>query len=349
MLNFLSRVAFIVLLSLSFMTAANAVTEIDKIVVFGDSLSDNGNVYRLSTDAHDVIPKIPVIPKSPPYYEGHFTNGKVWAEVLAETLHVPLDDYAYAGAWAESTPDSGVLKPFSLGTQVDFFLVESALDFHKDKHLYFIWSGANDYMEGRDDPDYATTNTVKLIQDQIEWLIYYGAKDIAIFSIPDLGTVPAITAQGPEVVAKMRHLSDLHNQKLADMVREEQEKNPETLIVFGDASQYFNDIITNPGNYGLKNTTEACFGGGYTLNAHKLILDPTVMDAAKKARFDILHNADLRSAYETMLMADDGAKPCANPGEYLFWDHVHPTSNVHKIIASIVHKKLSEYGIVGKA
>ena len=43
----------------------------DQIVFFGDSLSDNGNLYKLFYK---------ILPKSPPYYNGRFSNGPTWAE-----------------------------------------------------------------------------------------------------------------------------------------------------------------------------------------------------------------------------------------------------------------------------
>ena len=42
-----------------------------QIIIFGDSLSDNGNIYRLDFG---------FIPKSPPYFKGRFSNGEVWAD-----------------------------------------------------------------------------------------------------------------------------------------------------------------------------------------------------------------------------------------------------------------------------
>jgi phospholipase/lecithinase/hemolysin len=46
-------------------------TPFDKIVFFGDSLSDNGNFYNFV---------LGYMPKSPPYFNGRFANGPTWAE-----------------------------------------------------------------------------------------------------------------------------------------------------------------------------------------------------------------------------------------------------------------------------
>jgi phospholipase/lecithinase/hemolysin len=48
---------------------AGAITE---IVVFGDSLSDTGNLF-----AYEKMMNLPLLPPSPPYYQGRFSNGRV--------------------------------------------------------------------------------------------------------------------------------------------------------------------------------------------------------------------------------------------------------------------------------
>ncbi len=61
------------------------------LLVFGDSLSDNGNYFALTGGQY---------PPSPPYYQGRFSNGPVWPEVTADLADVPLKDFAYGGATA---------------------------------------------------------------------------------------------------------------------------------------------------------------------------------------------------------------------------------------------------------
>ena len=58
------------------------------LVVFGDSLSDNGNLFDLIG-----IPQ-------PPAWEGRVSNGPTYVEQLASFLHMRLDDRAFAGAEA---------------------------------------------------------------------------------------------------------------------------------------------------------------------------------------------------------------------------------------------------------
>src|ERR1051325_6177463 len=89
-----------ILLATLFSTAqvANA-DQFKRLIVFGDSLSDNGNLFALSGNTYP----------PPPYYLGRFSNGPVWVEDLAERLGVPLDDFAVGGANTDTTNINGPL------------------------------------------------------------------------------------------------------------------------------------------------------------------------------------------------------------------------------------------------
>ena len=81
--------SFILLVSLfllpCFSGVALAQSDHDRVFIFGDSLSDSGNIYALTGETS----KAPylVVP-SFPYAQGghHFSNGRTWAERLAESL-----------------------------------------------------------------------------------------------------------------------------------------------------------------------------------------------------------------------------------------------------------------------
>ncbi len=68
--------------------------EINQLYVFGDSLSDVGNVFRATGRQY---------PASPPYFQGRFANGPVWVEYLADDLKLPRNpstNFAFGGAIA---------------------------------------------------------------------------------------------------------------------------------------------------------------------------------------------------------------------------------------------------------
>jgi phospholipase/lecithinase/hemolysin len=320
---------------------------VDKIIIFGDSLSDNGNIYSLTKNAKKAIPLIPIIPKEPPYFQGRFSNGPVWIEQVAKLMNVPLENYAYGGAWAEPVLDSWLIVPFGLDMQVNFYLVSAALDFNKDKHLYVIWAGGNDYIQGRADAEYATSNTVASIKDQLEWLLYYGAKNVVIVNLPDVGATPEATSKGAAFAASVTRLSQLHNRKLATMVEQESKRYPHATLMLIDAKGYYDDVVSHPTKYLLKNTTEACYLGGFFLQ--RSLANNLEVEAAKKVKIDILNNPALRTAYLTSMSVANGDTHCMNPDEYVFWDAIHPTRVVHQILATLSFNQLYEYGLKGQA
>lgn len=317
--------------------------KVDKIVAFGDSMTDNGNIYKFTVNAHKLIPLVPIIPKNPPYYKGRFSNGPIWIDNLAQMLNVPLDDYAYGGSWAEPLIDSKLSVPFGLDMQVSYYLLRAAFDFHKDRHLFVIWSGANDYINGRDDAEYATSKAVETIEQQIKTLIFYGAKNVYVLNIPDLGVVPAVAARGKNFALQVTQLSEMHNRKLTLMMTRLKHSNKDVKIIMGETTEYFLDIITNPSKYNFANITDPCYGGGYWLDDS--YADINEINAANEAKLSILESPSLREAYLVGRLYGRKDKMCPNPDQYLFWDHLHPTRTMHSIVANLTYKRLTENGI----
>jgi phospholipase/lecithinase/hemolysin len=316
---------------------------IDKIVLFGDSLSDTGNIYQLTIEAHKAIPAIPIIPKNPPYFNGRFSNGPVWIDTLSQAMNVPLINYAYGGAWVEPLSDSRQIFPFGLDTQIDMYLVANIFDLHKKDHLYVIWGGANDYIDDRSDAEYATTNTVHHLENQIDSLIFAGAKKFLVLNLPDFAYLPIVMAKGPDYAARISHLSQLHNQKLQNMLNYETKNHPDVLFINADVSAPFDDMISHPEKYHLKNIANACYTGGYSLSSLKFDNEEE-LTAAKKANIDIAHSTVLHLAYQNALAAQRNQQLiCDRPDEYFYWDQLHPTTVIHQLIATMALEKISNH------
>ena len=83
--------------------------------VLGDSLSDPGNLYAATGGT---------TPVSPPYYEGRFSNGPVWAEHVADRFEakgLATGNFAYGGS--KAVPEAG--DPFGLPQQVGLFALNA--------------------------------------------------------------------------------------------------------------------------------------------------------------------------------------------------------------------------------
>lgn len=78
------------------------------IYVFGDSLSDSGNVFA-ATSVSPVPPFGSATPLSPPYFYGRFSNGPNYADVLATKLGLAQNP---AGLSPSLTPEAGALFPY---------------------------------------------------------------------------------------------------------------------------------------------------------------------------------------------------------------------------------------------
>src|SRR5262252_2495961 len=116
-----------------------ASTAFSRIVVFGDSLPDTGNFYRLTGNQ---------VPPSP-YFDGRFSNGQLWIEYLAEDLGMqllPEDNYAVAGATTgHDNSNNGLLglQYPGLQDQIAEFMSSQGAD---PAALYVVWIGANDFF-----------------------------------------------------------------------------------------------------------------------------------------------------------------------------------------------------------
>ena len=120
-----AQVLILLLLSAGFSLswAAPDRVELQDIVVFGASLSDVGNDKAA----------IPGITQAP-YFEGRFSNGPVWHEVMAERLGLPPasvpsllggNNYAFGGAEVGPGVAELIGVP-NVGTQIDIYLFTQA-------------------------------------------------------------------------------------------------------------------------------------------------------------------------------------------------------------------------------
>jgi phospholipase/lecithinase/hemolysin len=217
------------------------------IVVFGDSLSDTGNVALAG------IPTEPPRP-SPPYYAGRFSNGPVWVERLASRLGLPLSpslkggtDYAYGGAETGQAGTSTVGTP-NIGTQVSTYL--SGHPKVGAGQLFVVWGGANDFLlAGQTNPAAVIGN----LQAAIGALAAAGAKNFLVPNLPLLGELPE--TRGTPYQGPLDQLTAGFNAGLEQMLKGE-EASQGIVIHRLDVAKLFGDALSHPGAYGLTNVTD---------------------------------------------------------------------------------------------
>lgn len=274
------------------------------IYFFGDSLSDVGNVQNTYAALTGGLGFPAAVPGAPYDSQGRFSNGPLYADVLAQGLGytatpstVGGNDFAYAGARTEYQP-SGL--PF-LG------LLDQVTDFRNRTGpadataLYVVWAGANnlqDLINGLSGPSIPDIGgTVHDIATAVLGLYAEGARTFLIPNTPDLGLVPRVREAGPGAQFGAHALSVAFNAALAQAMNQ-LENDPLYSgldILSFDTFSALNDVVAHAGTYGLSNTTDRCYTG------------------------------------------DDenftgGGTVCAQPDSYLFWDGIHPTAAVHAIL-----------------
>src|SRR3954451_6013443 len=115
----------------------------DRLYVFGDSLSDVGNVQAVTSGLGPLVPPTP----GPYYFNGRFSNGPNFVETLSAGLGLgPVlpsviggDDYAYGGALATGTPPPTILVVQDVDDQVTRYL--GAHPIGSPSALYVVYAG----------------------------------------------------------------------------------------------------------------------------------------------------------------------------------------------------------------
>ncbi len=171
--------------------------DFSEFVVFGDSLSDNGNLFASNGGT---------FPASPPYFEGRFSNGPVWAEVLADQLGFDsstFQDFAVGAATTQQVLDNQV-TPFVAGGGVDA------------TGLYALWAGPDDFLELEigGDPQVLIDEAVANISSSIAALAGAGAENIVVGNMPNLGSTPLAISGGFPIVVAATALSNSFNSAL---------------------------------------------------------------------------------------------------------------------------------------
>lgn len=315
---------FVAALATSLTAAANGYSN---IYVFGDSLSDTGNLQNVLQDG--VTPS-------------RFTNGPVAVEVLAAAFGLSIsnsnhllggalpfgNNYAVAGAKVIDEDGNEATPDINLPTQVNAFLQINGGNAPSDA-LYVVLIGGNDIRaaraivaegmlkEGFLDRATAYYNAVKSLNTavnsekaQIAKLIAAGAQNILVVSAPDIGAIPEtdlVTAQtvaaaeGPyrKFLASLlpgltSQLSVIFNQKLAVRVDQLEYSSGLDIKEF-DLFRFLSNQIASADELGYTNTDDACiyvFSQGGAVN-------PECSDFPAATGF-------------------------------LYWDEIHPTTFAHQ-------------------
>ena len=233
------------------------------LVVFGDSLSDNGNNFAAGLFAPgQVVTGNSYVPSFT--YASHvYSNGPVWASDFASKIGVALTpsssggtDFAYGGATTGPNPSA---FPFSLLTQTSAYLTATGNIASPDA-LYVVAGGGNNARAAIDaiknGADAGTTvfataaSFAADIGSIVDFLQAAGAKHIVVWDTPNLGTAPAVVAGGGAALGSF--LASSMNSALS--LRLTGEAGVSTFDIFGLGTA----LAANPAAFGFSNATDAC-------------------------------------------------------------------------------------------
>jgi phospholipase/lecithinase/hemolysin len=242
-----------IVLALSLGAPGAGAVPFSSIVAFGDSLSDNGNLFAATGQ-----PPFP-------YFNGRFSNGPVAVEVMAATLGVPLLDFAWGGATSGfgnvadgGTPlTAGAFGLPGVATQAIQYAASVGIGGADPNALYVIWGGANDLLFDVSGPIPAASR----ISFITAGLALLGAKHILVPNLPDLGKTPSVVADGPVASLLGTAGSIAFNASLKNQLDDLDGLLAGVNVYQFNTFSLFNDVRANPGAYGFSNVTDPCFNG----------------------------------------------------------------------------------------
>jgi phospholipase/lecithinase/hemolysin len=226
-----------------------------QLVVFGDSLSDTGNVYIATGGA---------MPVPPAYTAGLYTDGPdsfpattgplgVWVQQLAGMMHITSPgpslaggtNYAFGGALTGYDPTFGSGGEPYVGDQVNLYLAGHPTGVPSNA-LYTFWAGANDIFTGAS-PLMAVAN----ISANISTLYADGARDFLWLDMPPLGNTPDILVLGETTL--FNELSQEYNADWLATIAMLDAEDPGIKIVGADVYALVEEMLADPSAFGFAN------------------------------------------------------------------------------------------------
>ncbi len=269
--------------------------------VFGDSLSDNGNLASTGYPFTD-----------PPSFDGSFTNGPVAVQLLAESLGLTANaslwltapavpagtNYAVAGATSALAAVGGPTG-INLPEQVGAYSLYASGNADPNA-LYVVMIGGNDVrnaaLQGTGAP--AVTDGVDTELAAISTLSGEGAKHFLVVNVPNVGIIPEFAQDNPSLAGEATMFSQLYDQELAAGLGGLDLGAGATLTDF-DLYDYNAGLLAKAGELEFTNTTDRCYTN-------------TPGSAATSSQCG--PNAE-------------------NIDSFIYWDNIHPTARVHALWA----------------
>ncbi|CAG8529344.1 12198_t:CDS:2 [Acaulospora morrowiae] len=273
------------------------------IVAFGDSLTDNGNLWKMSNGT---------IPPGDSYFQGRWTNGHVWVEFVESRLVAKLTDCAFGGALTEKNLNGSKSEKFlsiysvpSVKEQVEGILPN--ITKFPPQTTFTFWSGSYDYMKiFENNLTITPTDIIASIQNSVSLLSSSGARRFLFLNIPPIHRIPHYKSYNN--LTRLRDLVEKHNILLNETISNITRSKRIQAQVF-DVWGFAERVLSDPRKFGFKNTVDSC------LNKQEFV------------------NGTGLNKVTGQNVVSSSIKTCENPDEYLWWDDMHPTTKAHELLA----------------
>jgi|GEM_PF-1406532 len=275
--------------------------KITRLVIFGDSLSDPGNLHKI-TNGLFIPTRV--------FYKSRFSNGPLWTDYTSMALGWKTENYAVGGAETGSNIKRDKITIPSLLEQIsENKSVLKTSDFAAT--LVVIWIGPNNYFnkgikaqDANQNPIAETlnkqvTDAIEDLQEAIEKLKSIGFRQFVIGTMPELGGINRSPKDPPKPSdATLFAATAAHNQALRGMIKDLQKTDPELNLSIFQAFEINQKTNESPKNYGFNRLDIPCYIGS------------------------------LQGKFE------GGKRFCTDPSAFKYWEYVHPNSKMHCYFAS---------------
>ena len=281
----------------------------NNVFVFGDSLSDTGNLAEIQAVQQNKLPGPKDNFPNPPFFHDSITNGPVAVELLAEHFGTRADPSLFATGFADVkqlglTPGTNFAVAGATSTNrgqgIDLPQQIGAFTAHvggqaDPKSLYVVFIGGNDVRTAAKagTTDFVNSGVATEIAG-VQALINDGAKHLLVVNVGNVGGIPEFAQQDPAQAAAATADSVLYDLLLAGGVTDLLGANPGVDIKLFDFYAFSAAVAAHASDLGITNTTDPCLKSNFTPNAN--CFDPVTQHIL----FD----------------------------KFLFWDNIHPTAEV---------------------
>ncbi|PZU94477.1 MAG: hypothetical protein DCE90_14630 [Pseudanabaena sp.] len=299
-----------------------------KLYIFGDSLSDQGNIFNITKFANSLVSGIPLVPNSP-YFEGRFSNGPLWTDYLSAGLGLPIQISTKLSVFSPSLPISSPLALVNSDLRVSPFFNGATTT----QSVNFAFGGAQTGVTSG-----LTGTFSSLIPGLLQQVSWFIDDHLSINKTADPNALYVVFAGGNDYLDSSNALQP--NQSISNIALS-------IAVLYSQGARNF--LIPNLPDLGI---TPRALKGGIEVEtrlsnltiAHNILLNEAIAgleNLLPQSNFIPLDFYGLLNnvvANPTQLGITNVTEPSfdaktgvivGDPNTHLFWDEIHPTAIGH--------------------